>query len=178
MGLHGISQLIDAFNGSIGSAVKADAVIGAADVVVNGGRNADDVDAKLAQGLCATEGAVAADGNDAVQSQELAGGSSLALTFLGHKFLTAGSIEDGAALIDGTGNALLVQLNNITADQTVPATADTVNFYAMETRSSDNTADSSIHAGCVATAGKDTDSFHIHKDSSPSFFVFRFYCTE
>ena len=68
MGLHGIAQLVDALNGGIGSRVEAQAVVGASDIVINGGRNADDVDAELAQRLGAAESAVTADGDDAVQT--------------------------------------------------------------------------------------------------------------
>ena len=48
MRLHGITELIDAFDGSVSSGIKADTVIGAADIVVNGGRNTDDIDTVFA----------------------------------------------------------------------------------------------------------------------------------
>ena len=50
MGLHGITQLIDTFNSSVGCGIKTDAVIGAADIVVNGAGDADNIDSILAQG--------------------------------------------------------------------------------------------------------------------------------
>ena len=101
MGLHGVTQFIDAIDGGIGSSVKTDGVVGAADIIIDGGRDADDVDAVLTQRLSATECTVAADGNDAVQTQQLADRNRLFLTFFGGEFLAAGSIENGAAAIDG-----------------------------------------------------------------------------
>ena len=108
MGLHGVTQLIDAFDGSIGSGVKTDTVIGAADVVVDGSRNADDIDAIFAQRQSATESAVTADGDNAVESQELAGRNSFSLTLFGHEFFTACSVKDGTATINGVGNTVFV----------------------------------------------------------------------
>ena len=68
MGLHGVPELIDTLNGGIGSGIEADAVIGAADVVVDGAGNADDIDAEFTQSPSTPEGAVTANGNDAVQA--------------------------------------------------------------------------------------------------------------
>ena len=162
VGLHGVSQLVDALDGGVCGAVEADAVVGAADIVIDGSGNTDDVNAELAQRLCTPEGAVAADGNDAVQTQEFAGGCSLALTFLSHKFLAAGSVEDSAALVDDAGNTLFIQPLNVTADQAVPATADAVNFHTVIPCGTDNTADTGIHAGGIAAAGKYADSLYAH----------------
>ena len=48
----------------------------------------------------------------------------------------------------------------------MPATTDAVNFQTMVQSCTDNATDSSVHAGGVAAAGKDTNSFYFHKDSS------------
>ena len=60
MGLHGVAELIDAFNGGICSGIKADAVIGTADIVINGAGNADHIDAMFRQCSGTTEGAITA----------------------------------------------------------------------------------------------------------------------
>ena len=69
--LHGVPQLVDALDGSVAGSVKADGVVGAADVVVDGGRDPYHRDAHPGQLQRAPEGAVAADGHDAIQTQQL-----------------------------------------------------------------------------------------------------------
>ena len=82
MRLHGIVQLIDALDGCVRCGIKTDGVIGAANIIVDGSRNAHHIDTMLGQSLRTPEGAVTADGHNAIQAQELAGGRSLLLTFL------------------------------------------------------------------------------------------------
>lgn len=81
MGLHGVPQLVDALHGRVAGGVKADGVVGAADVVVDGGRNAHHLKVSVpaggslpAQCQSTPEGTVAADGHNSIQSQQLAGG--------------------------------------------------------------------------------------------------------
>ena len=164
MGLHRVTQFIDALNGGIGCSVESDTVMGAADVIIDGARDTDDIDAILGQSSCATEGAVAADGNDAIQAQELTGGNSLALAFFGHEFLAASSVEDGAATIDGVGNTLFVQFNDVAGNQTIPATADSVALNAMVQGSTDNSTNTGIHAGGIAAAGENANSLNTHDE--------------
>ena len=164
VGLHGIAKLVDTLNAGIGGRVEADAIICAADVVVDSGRDADDIDTIFAQRASAAEGTVTADGNDAVEAQELTCGNSLALTFLGHKFLAAGCVENCAAAADGMGNALLVQFDNVAGDKAVPATANAVALNTMVHGGTDNSADAGIHTGGVAAAGQDTNSFDAHNE--------------
>ena len=83
VGLHGVPQLVDALDGGVAGGVKADGVVGAADVVVDGGRDAHHPEMSIpgprpdGTGPAPPEGAVAADGHDAVQPQQLAGGHRL-----------------------------------------------------------------------------------------------------
>ena len=150
----------------VGGGVKAQTVVGAADVIVDGGRDADNIDAIFAQRLGTPEGAVAADGDDAVQTKELAGGSRLALAFRSHEFFAAGSIKHGTAAVDDSGNTLFIQLDHVAADQAVPAPANAITLNAVMQCGTNNCTDAGVHAGCVAAAGKDTDSTDSHKDSS------------
>ena len=66
MGLHGIAQFVNALDCGIGCSIKANAIVGAADVIVNGARNSYHCNAILGQCLRATEGTVTANGNNAV----------------------------------------------------------------------------------------------------------------
>ena len=52
-----------------------------------------------------TEGAVAADGHDAVQSQQLAHRRSLGLSLRRAELLAAGGVENGAAAVDDAADA-------------------------------------------------------------------------
>ena len=113
MGLHGVAQAVNGVHGGVGGGVKADGIVGAGDVVVDGGGHAHHGDAGLGQGFCAAEGAVAADGHNAVEPQELAGGRRAQLTLLSAEFVTAGSVENGAAAVDDMGDGTGVHSENI-----------------------------------------------------------------
>ena len=89
MRLHSITKFIDTLDSSIGSSVKANAVVCAADVVIDCTRYANHVNAILAQSTSTTKRAITADGNNAVQSKEFTGRDSLPLAFLSHKFLAS-----------------------------------------------------------------------------------------
>ena len=131
MGLHGIPKLIDTLNGRVSSSVETNTVVGAADIIVNGAGDSNDIDSVLAQSQCPPEGAVSANSDDAVQPQEFAGGDSLALALLGHKFLASGGVEDGAAPIDGMRYTFFIQLHNVAGNEAIPASADTVTLQAV-----------------------------------------------
>ena len=64
------------------------------------------------------------------------------------------------------GNAFFIQTNNIAGDQAIPAAADTIAFDTMIDCGSDDSTDAGIHAGSVAAAGKDTNSFYAHDVTS------------
>ena len=77
MRLHGIAQFIDTLDRGICGSVKANAVMRAADIIINCTGNSDHVNAILAQSTSATECAITANGNNAVQTKEFAGRNSL-----------------------------------------------------------------------------------------------------
>jgi hypothetical protein len=108
------------------------------------------------------EGTVAADGDDAVQTQELAGRDSLPLAFFRSEFLAAGSIQNGAAAVDDVADALFVQLDDITINKAVVASANTVALHAVEHGCTHDGTDTGIHTRRVTAAGQDTDSFNAH----------------
>ena len=157
MRLHGVTELVDAFNGSVCGSVETDAIICAGDVVVDRCRDTDNADAVLRKSQCAAECAVTADRDDAVKTKQLAGADSFVLPCFGHKFITPGGVEDRTAAIDNMRNALFVQLDDITVDQTVIASADAYDFNTAEDRRSDDRTHGGIHAGGVAAAGENAD---------------------
>ena len=65
MRLHGVSETVDSLDGGVGRGIVADGVVGADDIVINGGRNADNADALLGKFLEAAGRAVAAGGEHA-----------------------------------------------------------------------------------------------------------------
>ena len=158
VGLHGVGQLVDALDGRVGGGVKADGVVGAADVVVDGGGHAHGVDPRGAELLGAPEGAVAADGDDAVDARVLAGADRLLDALVRGELLAAGGVEDGAApvgkAVDGTG----VHLEGVPLDEAVVAPVDTHGGNALLKTGADRGADGRVHAGRVAAAGQDTDT--------------------
>ena len=171
VGLHGIAQLVDALDGGICRGIVADAVVGAADVVINGCGHAHHGDPVAGQGQRAAEGAVAADGDDAVKAQQLAGGHRLALAFLCAEFLASGGIEHGTAAGDDVRNAVLLQPDDIAADQAVPAAPDTDALDPAVIGAADNSTDRCIHAGSVAAGGQHADSFYCICHNQISFYV-------
>ena len=62
VGLHSVAQLVDTLNSGIGSSVEANTVVGAADVIVDGTGNADDINAVFAEGSGTPECSVTAKG--------------------------------------------------------------------------------------------------------------------
>ena len=166
MGLHGIAQLVDTFNSGVGSCVKTDTVICTTDIVVDRTGNADHIDTILGKRTGTAESAVTTDCDNAVKTKELTGGNRTLLSFFGHEFLTACSVEDGAASVNRSGYTAGIHFDNVTVDQTIPATANAIDFDAMIKTGTDNSADSSIHARCVAATGQNTNAFNTHKDSS------------
>ena len=159
VGLHGVAQLVDALNCSVCGGVKADGITGGGDVVVDGAGDADHRNAVFRELQSAPEGAVAADGHNAVDAEELTGGVGLLPPFVGHEFLAAGGVEDGAAPIDNVGHVVSFQTLDLAVDEAVPSAiyAETVN-PKVNTGAVD-CSNSRIHARCVAAGSKNADSF-------------------
>ena len=67
MGLHGIAQFVDAFDGCIAGGVESNGIIGAANIVVDGAGDAHNGNAKAAQFQRAAKSSVTADGHDTIQ---------------------------------------------------------------------------------------------------------------
>ena len=169
MGLHGIAQLVNAVDGGVAGGVKADGVVGAADVVVNGGGDPHDRDTQARQLQRAAEGAVASDGDDTVQPQHLAGVDRFQAALLAHKVLAAGGIKDGAAAGENVTDAGALELDKVTGDQALPAAANADALDAAVQRGTNHRAHSGVHARRVAPAGQHADPFDFFHVSSPCF---------
>ena len=177
MGLHGVPQLVDALHGRVAGSVKANGVVGAADVVVDGGRDAHDLKASVpagsglpAQCQSAPEGTVAADGHNSIQSQQFAGGKRFGPARLRHKFLAAGGVEYRAALVDDMADAGCVQLYEVAVDQAVPASPDAYAFNAAVHCGPYDGPHSRVHTGGVTTAGQYADPMDLMLHGESSFF--------
>ena len=156
VGLHGVAQLIDALDRGIAGGVKTDGVIRAADIIINGTRNADARNSLAGKRLCTTECTVTAAADQAVNTEVAAGVSRLLQTFLGQHFLAACGVQHGAAVYTaGT------HLDDVTVDETAVAAANAENGNIVCACAADYRADKCVHTGCVAAAGKYADSANL-----------------
>ena len=160
MGLHGVPQLVDALHRRVGGGVEADGVFGADNVVVDGAGDAHHGYAAFAELLGSPEGAVAADGHDAVQPQQLAHAGGLGLALRRAELLAAGGIENGAAAVDDAADAAGIHAVKIPVDEAGPAPADADALDAPIQSRAHHGPHRRIHARCVAAAGQHADSFH------------------
>ena len=141
--------------------------MGAADVVVDGGGNAGHLETvprlrrPAGEGQRAAEGAVAADGHNGVQPQQLAGGQGPVLARHSAEFIAAGSIQEGAALVDDMADAGGVHADKITADEPVPPAANADAVDAAGQSGAHYGPNGGIHAGGVAAAGQNADTLYL-----------------
>ena len=156
--LHRIAQTVDALDGGVGGGIEADGIVRADDVVVDRAGNADDGHAEAGQILRAAERTVAADGDDAVESEQLAGVGGLLLPLLRAEFLAAGGIEHSPAAVDDAAHAPGIERQNIAVNQSVPAAADADALDPETGGGARHGADGRVHAGGVAAGGEHADA--------------------
>ena len=176
VGLHGIAQLIDALDRSIAGGVKTDGVIRAADIIINGTRNADARNSLAGKRLCTAECTVAAAADQAVNTKVAAGVSRLLQTFLGQHLLAACGVQHGAALADNAVYTAGTHLDDVAVDKTAVTAANAENGNIVCACAADYRANKCVHAGCVAAAGKYADSANlfIHDKASLLSVLFSF----
>ena len=161
MRLHGVTELVDTFDSGIAGRIETDGIVRAADIIVDRRRNADHRDPEPGKLKRAAEGTVAADRHDALQTKHLAGGDRLLASRFSHELLAARGIQDGTAPGQQVADALAGKLYEITIDEALPAAPDTDAFDPVGKGRSDHRADCRIHAGRVAAARQNTDSFDL-----------------
>ena len=167
VGLHGVPQPVDALNTGVAGGVKANGIVGAANIVVNGGGNTGHLQliprllGPAGQLQRPPEGAVAANGHNGVQAQQAAGGQGLVLTGHGPELIAAGGIQEGAAPVDDVADAGCIHVDKITVDQAVPASADADAADALAHGGPYDGADSGVHARRVAAACQNAYTFYL-----------------
>ena len=158
MGLHGVAQFINGVDGRVAGGVKADGVVGAGNIVINGACDADAGHAQPGQLLCAAERAVAAAADQAVNAQKTAVVCrTLAVLRVKH-LLAAGGIKHGAALHEQTVHIPGGQHAEIVADQSGVTVENAKYFNVIGDAHAGNGADDRIHAGGIAAAGQNADA--------------------
>ena len=168
MRLHRVAQTVDGLDRRIGRRVIADGIIGAADVIVDRCGDTNNGNAVLRQLQQTAERAIAAHSDNAFQPQQLTGRNRLLLAFLRREFVAARRIENGAAAIDDVRDAVGVQLDKISVDQTVVAAADADAVDPEQIRCTYHCAHRCVHAGRVTAGGQYADPFYgiTHKSTS------------
>ena len=156
--LHGVSETVDSLDGGVGRGVVADGVIGADDVIVDGCRYADNADPLLGKLLEAAERAVAADADDAVESQKLARGRCALLTFECPEFFAAGCIEHRAAAVYNVVDAVFIEPDKIAVDESIESAPDADAVDAAVDGRADDRTDGCVHTGRVAAGGEHANS--------------------
>ena len=166
VGLHGIPQLVDAVDGGVAGGVKADGIVRAAQIVVNGSRDPDHRDAEPRQFQCPAERSVTANGNYAVQAKHFAGHDGPLPSLFGHEIFTAGGIQDRPSAGQDMSHTGAVQFHKIGVNQPLPASSDPDAFNSAGQRRTHNRPHRGVHSRGVTAAGQYTDSFDIHVCSS------------
>ena len=159
MRLHRVSQTVNTFDCRIAGSIKTDRIIRAAHVIVNRCGNAYDRNTQSREFKRSAEGPVAADGDNAVETEHLTRGYSLQTTGFAHKLLAAGGIENRSAPGENVTDAFTGKGNEIAVNQALPAATDTYALDSVSNRSTYHGANSGIHAGSIASAGQYTDAF-------------------
>ena len=156
--LHGVSETVDSLDGGVGRGVVADGVVGADNVIVDGCRYADNADALLGKLLEAAERAVAADADNAVESQKLARGRCALLTLYGAELFASCRIEHCAAAVYNVVDAVFIEPDKIAVDEPIESAPDADAVDAAVDGRADDRADGCVHTGRVAAGGEHADS--------------------
>ena len=167
----GGTQPVDGLRGDLDRGVETERVVGRGDVVVDGLRHADDVDAVFEQALRRGGRAVAADGDHTVDLEVLEDLLDVlrAAVRLGVRTESTGA-EDGAALVAQTTHTRAVELDDVAVDQSVPAVTKTDELLPVDGFSLENrTADDRIQTRAVASGGENAVSLrHVSSCLPPS----------
>ena len=159
MGGHGVARLVDGVHAGVDRRVKADGVVRVGQVVVDGSRQADDVDAALAlHQVRPAVGAVAAADHqalDAVRAQVLV--TFLADGGIGGEFRQAGRAQHRAAAVDDVADIARQELLDLVLHQAQVPVADAEDLHVKVQRRAHHRADGRVHAGRVAAGGQNRD---------------------
>src|SRR5690606_4748266 len=156
-----VAQPVDGLERDVDGGVEPDRHVGAVDVVVDGARDADDLDALLAfESQGAPEAAVPADDHQAVDAAPGQDLSAAGATGWLEEPLAAGGAQDSAAALDDVGDAARAQLDDVVVDQALVATVDARDSDAVMDGGAHHSSDGGVHARRVAAAGQYPDMGH------------------
>ena len=159
MGVGGIADLVDRFNGGIDCGIEADGKVGSGDVLIDGARQADTGDIEFgAQLMGAAKGAVTADDDEAIDTELFQVGVCLFAAFMFEEFLAAGGLEDGAAALDDIGHASGVHGDDIVLDHSAITAHDAKYLHSIIYSGTNNGTDGGIHSRSIA-AGSEYANF-------------------
>ena len=174
VGLRGVADAVNHLQRGVHGGVKADGVFGAGDIVVDGARNADAVDAVCRQRSGAAEGTVAADDDHAADAEAAAIFSRTRLTLGGLEFLASGGVEHGAAVADNIRYGTKVHFLDFAVEQAVIAAIHAENAHTSVDAGANDRSEGRVHTGCVAAAGQYRNTFLFrHIITSMDYFVNR-----
>ena len=108
MALGGIAQFIDHLNGGVHCSIKADGVITAGNIVINGAGDANARNALCCHIFAAAERTVAANDNKRINAVFTAALSSFFLAFQCLELQAACSVKNCAAAMNDTGHTAYV----------------------------------------------------------------------
>ena len=166
MRIAGIADAVDAFAGGVQGGVKADGVIGIAEIVVDRAGHADGGQAQLAERARALEGAVAADADEAFDAQRTHVFNGALLVLDVDEFIAARSHQEGAAAVNlarnaaGGENGKIIMFVRAAHQHAVVAALEADHGHIVLQTGSHNGADRCIHAGRVAAGSKYANSLH------------------
>ena len=139
--------------------VEAERVVGRTQVVVDGLRHADDVDAVFRESVRGGQGALAADRDDAVDAmlceslRDVLGAAARAVVGVG-----AAGAEDRTALPGQALHLMPGERHEVAVDDSAPAVADPDELQVVGGRALEHdAADDRVQAGAIAAAGQDAD---------------------
>ena len=169
MALRGVAQFVDGFHSRVHGRVVADGIFTAGNVVVDGAGDADAGNALIGQRPGAHKGTVAADDHKGIDSQLLAAGQTLGLTFFGLELQAAGSVQNRTAAVDDLRHAADIHLVAFTVDQSIIAALNAHHAVTAGDAGTHDCAYSGVHTGRIAAARQDADGFNLlsHKISLP-----------
>ena len=157
VGLAGIAQAVDHGERRVHCGIKADGIIRRGDVVIDGSGDADAGDTACGKIGSTAEGAVAADGNDAVNADFAAGSQSLLHTLFRLELRATVGVKNGAATVQKIGNVARGKLLYVVLDQTRVTAIDRNDLNAASQSRAGYGTDSRIHTGCVTAGSKNAD---------------------
>ena len=145
MGIGCVAQLIDRVDHGRQRRVESDRKIGARDVVIDGARDADAVDAHLGQRQRAAVRAISPDHDDRLDAAFLQLGDSLCADFRILEFRQAGRSQNGAAAVDDLTDAGLGQRLDIAFHHSLVSIINSEYFDAAVQSDACDGTDSCIH---------------------------------